>query len=175
MVLFLLVQAFWLIAPAYAANGFPPLIHGKRPIDRGKEWRGRRILGDGKTIEGTIGGIVFGILIASLLIAVQDRFSSELALIALPVMTLELGAALGSGAVFGDILGSFIKRRFDVKRGDSVLLLDQLGFLLMALLLAYLVHPFHPLLAITLIILTPPIHLLSNILGYYIRVKKQPW
>lgn len=175
MVLLLLVQAFWLVAPAYAANGFPPMLRGRRPIDRNKKWRSKRLLGDGKTLEGTLGGVVFGVMFASLQIAVQTRFAQDLAFLPLPQMTLELGLALSVGALFGDIAGSFVKRRLSIKRGDSVILLDQLGFLLVALLIGYAVQPFHPILAITLIILTPPIHLLANILGYYMRVKKHPW
>jgi len=43
-----ILQAFWFIAPAYAANAFPPLVRGKKPIDRGKKFFGNRLLGNGK-------------------------------------------------------------------------------------------------------------------------------
>jgi CDP-2,3-bis-(O-geranylgeranyl)-sn-glycerol synthase len=48
-----LVKSLLIIFPAYAANGFPPLARGRRPIDfHGKFPDGSRILGEGKTIEG---------------------------------------------------------------------------------------------------------------------------
>lgn len=175
MVFLLLAHAFWLVAPAYAANGFPPLMRGRRAIDRGRVWRGKRLLGDGKTIEGTAGGIAFGMLFAFLQLAIQQRFAAELAFLSLPVMTIALGFALSAGALAGDIAGSFIKRRRGIKRGGSVPLLDQLGFLLVALLFGYAIQPFEPLVAAALIVLTPPIHVLSNIFGYYVRLKMHPW
>lgn len=175
MALLLLAQAFWLVAPAYAANGFPPLMRGRRAIDGGRKWHGKRVFGDGKTIEGTFGGIFFGLLLAELQMLAQARFGGEIAFLQLPEMTLPLAAALSVGALIGDVAGSFIKRRLDVKRGDSILLLDQLGFLIVALLLAYAIAPFDALLIVTLLVLTPPIHILANILGYYLRLKKQPW
>ncbi len=55
----------FIMAPAYLANTIAVLTGGKYPIDQGKlHTDGNRILGDGKTwsglIGGTIGGIFFG-------------------------------------------------------------------------------------------------------------------
>ena len=75
----------------------------------------------------------------------------------------------------GDIGGSFVKRRLGSKRGDKALFLDQLGFLIMAFIF---VSPFYiPGISemIILIILTPIIHWLANVLGYWIHVKRNPW
>jgi len=83
----LLLQSFWFIASAYASNGFPPLMRGRMPIDGGKKFRGRRLLGDGKTWEGLIGGIVFGVFIGSLQIFGQDYLPPELLL---PKMTFPM-------------------------------------------------------------------------------------
>ena len=60
-----LLQALIFVLPAYVANGAPvigvKLIGRATPIDRGaKAWDGRRVLGDGKTIEGLIVGISSG-------------------------------------------------------------------------------------------------------------------
>ncbi|MBI4154336.1 CDP-archaeol synthase, partial [Candidatus Woesearchaeota archaeon] len=63
MVLLELVQALWFIWPAYCANAFPALMEGKRPLDFGKKLGGKRVLGSSKTIEGTAGGIAFGIIV----------------------------------------------------------------------------------------------------------------
>ena len=68
----LILQAFWFIAPAYAANAFPPLARGKRPLDFGKNLSKNRILGDGKTVEGSIAGILFGMFIGSIQMLSQE-------------------------------------------------------------------------------------------------------
>ncbi len=167
----LLLQSFWFIAPAYAANAFPPLMRGKIPIDGRAKWRGARLFGDGKTWEGLLGGIIFGVFIGSLQIYGQ----SYLPPLGLVEMTFPIVFMLTIGTMAGDIGGSFVKRRMDMKRGESALFLDQLGFLLMAFLFAL---PFYiPRLdmMVVLVLLTPIIHWLSNILGYWIHVKRNPW
>ncbi|MBI4174820.1 MAG: CDP-2,3-bis-(O-geranylgeranyl)-sn-glycerol synthase [Candidatus Aenigmarchaeota archaeon] len=168
----LLLQSFWFVAPAYAANGFPPLMRGKMPIDGRRRFRGQRLLGDGKTWEGLIGGIVFGVFIGSLQIFGQDYLPLELGLTA---MTFPIIFLLTLGTMAGDVGGSFVKRRMGMKRGDRALFLDQLGFLLMAFLFVW---PFYkaPLdVMIVLVLLTPVIHWLSNVLGYWFHVKRNPW
>ncbi|MBI4167510.1 MAG: CDP-2,3-bis-(O-geranylgeranyl)-sn-glycerol synthase [Candidatus Aenigmarchaeota archaeon] len=168
----LLLQAFWFIAPAYAANGFPPLMRGRLPLDGGKMYRKRRLLGDGKTLEGTFGGIVFGVFIGSLQIYGQDYLPAELGLAR---MTFQMVFLLTLGTMAGDIGGSFAKRRMGMKRGDRALFLDQLGFLLMAFLFAAAVYVPSLDTMVVLVLLTPVIHWLSNVFGYWIKVKRNPW
>ena len=170
--LLLLLQAFWFIAPAYAANGFPPLMRGKTPIDRKKNWHGHRIFGDGKTVEGFWGGIIFGVFIGSLQIYGQHYLPAGLRL---AEMNFPIVFMLSVGTMAGDLAGSFIKRRTGMKRGESAPLMDQLGFLLAALIFA---SPFYlpPAEQITvLVILTPIIHWIANVFGYWIKVKRNPW
>lgn len=168
----LLLQSFWFIAPSYAANGFPPLMRGKIPLDGGKMYRKRRLLGEGKTLEGLLGGIVFGVFIGSLQIYGQSYLPKELGL---AEMTFPIVFLLALGTMAGDIGGSFAKRRMGMKRGERALFLDQLGFLLMAFLFVSLVYIPSLDTMIVLVLLTPVIHWLSNVLGYYIKVKRNPW
>jgi len=170
----LLAQSFWLIAPAYAANAFPPLVKGKKPLDFGKKIFGRRLLGDGKTIKGTFFGIIFGMIIGSLQIYGQNYVPAELGL-NLIVMTPMLVFLLAAGAMAGDLAGSFIKRRVSMERGASFPLLDQLGFVVFALIFASFSVSISIEIVIVLLVLTIPIHLLANAIGYLARVKKNPW
>ena len=49
----IILQALWLILPAYVANASAVLVGGGTPVDSGKNWKdGKRILGDGKTWRG---------------------------------------------------------------------------------------------------------------------------
>lgn len=49
------------VAPSYIANGTMPFTGGRWPIDHGKTlFDGERIFGDGKTIDGLVGGFVIG-------------------------------------------------------------------------------------------------------------------
>ena len=52
-------ETIWLFLPAYFANAAPVLLHGGGPIDGGRVWSdGRRLLGDHKTVYGTLSGVV---------------------------------------------------------------------------------------------------------------------
>ncbi len=174
MLWILIIQAFWLIAPAYAANAFPPLLKGRKPLDFGRIFFKHRILGDGKTFEGTMAGILFGVFIGSIQIFWQGYIPNEWGL-NLIKMTFLLVMLLSVGAVFGDIVGAFIKRRLGIPRGNSAPLLDQLDFIFGAVLLSGLVINVDFYIILTLIILTPPIHLIANLIGYAARVKRTPW
>ncbi len=49
-----IVIAFWAMLPAYVPNNAAVLAGGGRPIDGGRTWDGKRVLGDGKTWRGTL-------------------------------------------------------------------------------------------------------------------------
>ena len=94
---------------------------------------------------------------------------------------LKVVLALACGSLFGDMFKSFFKRRMGMKRGASFPLVDQLDFVVGAWVFAYLTSPewfvsnFTPSIMITILIMTPLLHLTTNIIGYFAGVKKEPW
>ena len=57
----------WIMMPAYLANTIAVLTGGKYPIDQGRiHSDGNRVLGDGKTWSGLIGGTLGGVFIGFL-------------------------------------------------------------------------------------------------------------
>ncbi len=153
------------IFPAYAANASPVLLNGGGPLDFNRKLNGKRILGNHKTIIGTITGIAAGSL-AGLI---------ESAIFGLPYM-LAIGIALAFGAMAGDLIGSFIKRRMDLSSGHSVPILDQYGFFFAALIFAYPLGnqpQWYGLLFIAA--LTGILHLALNIVAHRLKLKKVPW
>ena len=57
MILKLMLQTLWLFLPALLANLTPPLVRNyfkfmAKPIDMGLKFRGKRLLGNNKTIRG---------------------------------------------------------------------------------------------------------------------------
>jgi CDP-2,3-bis-(O-geranylgeranyl)-sn-glycerol synthase len=176
--------SIWLGLSAWIANATPVLGGGGRPIDGGRNFRdGRRILGDGKTIRGFLVGVFFGILtgigqflaapylrpILAQFVTITPEMDYVLS-ISIPVAFL-----LSIGALTGDIIGSFIKRRVNVKSGDPSPFLDQIGFIIMALIFAFPLMIPDPIFVIILILTTLGIHWLSNALGYLLGLKKNPW
>ncbi len=179
--LFNLVEAIWLIIPAYAVNGLIPLVGLKgrknHPIDGGRMFRGKPILGPGKTWEGLLFGCFIGILIASVEMLAFPYLPFDISPVALTIVPMYplLGLMLGLGAVVGDMVGSFLKRRIGLPRGAIAPLLDQEDFLLGSLLFASFLITIKIDWVILLVIITPIIHLVASVIGFKMRVKKEPW
>jgi CDP-2,3-bis-(O-geranylgeranyl)-sn-glycerol synthase len=173
MVFLLILQALWFIFPAYVANASPVVIRGQKPLDFGKKLSKYRILGDGKTFEGTIGGIAFGALAGVLQVYLFELM--ELQKFGLTEHSIPLVIALSTGAIIGDIMGAFIKRRLGIARGEPALLLDQLDFLILSLIFASFVVTLKLDMIITLVIITPILHLATNIFAYATKMKSRPW
>jgi CDP-2,3-bis-(O-geranylgeranyl)-sn-glycerol synthase len=171
----LLQQIVW-IFPAYIANALPvfskfrfltkinfPLDFNKRFIDK------KRIFGNSKTFIGCLFGLFGGTCFGVFLIGQQ----------------LLLSFALSAGAIIGDLIASFFKRRFSIKVGEPIPILDQLDFLIGSFLFVFLLCMIFPGVIgklpwnlrgiIVIFIITPPLHKLSNVIGYILRVKNVPW
>jgi CDP-2,3-bis-(O-geranylgeranyl)-sn-glycerol synthase len=173
-----LISAFWVMLPAYLPNPVAALCGGGLPVDLGRNYSdGKRIFGDGKTYRGLAIGILAGILIGLLQIWSAGQFG----LAYLPRQTLLSITLLSTGALLGDLVKSFFKRRYGKERGANWPVADQYdlvagAFVLLVLfdwpwLVAIMTIP----ILIVILILTPILHRAMNILGYLVKVKEVPW
>jgi CDP-2,3-bis-(O-geranylgeranyl)-sn-glycerol synthase len=172
------VKALFILLPAYAANGFPPLARGRIPIDFKKKWFDKkRILGNGKTFEGIILGLIVGSWVGSLEYFVYPFLNSYAMQfnITFPTMNLFIGFIISFGSLSGDLAGSFIKRRFGLKRGTDVPLLDQWNFVIGAVLFGFWFTEITIWMFLLMLLITPLIHRIANIIAYILKVKKEPW
>ena len=175
-----IAMAFWILFPAYAANTFAPFskfIKNKHPVDFGKKIGGKRILGTGKTWEGFIFGLVAGTLVGvaeTLAKPALDAFALQWNMQFIP-MTIFIGFMIALGALVGDMFGSFVKRRFGMKRGADAPLLDQLDFILGAIVFSYFFTSISIWMILIMVVLTPIFHRISCIIGYKIKMKNEPW
>lgn len=211
-VLSLSLMTLWLYLPGFLANTFammwgkwlPKTGYGPWPIDGGKNWKdGNRILGDGKTWNGLIGGSVTSGLLCTLIVALMGDVPSNIepSIFAHPLTGSEnswfnvsndlvsafiLGTFLGFACLLGDSTGSFIKRRRGLKREGEVSskapLLDTLPFAIMVFLWGQLflgdslissIDLIVPMLVI--IVITPILHRSFNLIGYAIGWKDVPY
>lgn len=174
------VVALWAMLPAYVPNNAAVVAGGGPPIDAGRQWRGARLLGDGKTWRGLAAGTVTGMVVASLLTALVP-VASDLLGVAVPRFPLAAVVSLPVGAMLGDIGASFVKRRTGRERGASFPLVDQLDLVVGALLLTLLAAPdwtmatFTPPVLLAVLVLTPGLHLVTNGIGYLLGLKQEPW
>jgi len=191
----IIAQAFWLILPAYIANASAKLVGGGMPIDFGKTYKdGKRILGDGKTWRGLIIGTLIG-MIGGFGLSVGAIYINQIAPDIIIVsdftrfpMMIPIVFSICFGALSGDIIESFFKRRVGKKRGQDWIPFDQLDFILGVLLFSFLIagilqfagltqgnwffNNFTIIHVLFLVIVTPFIHLLSNFLHKKIKNAK---
>ena len=147
------------------------LFGGKTPLDLNKNFSdGRRLLGAGKTIKGTYCAIIIGIITTLVL----WLLFTETTLI-LSSNYLAFGFLLSIGAIVGDLIGSFLKRRKNIQRGEAVLLLDQLDFIIVGVIFGGIIHWITIWELIFIIILTLALHKLTNWIAFKWRIKKVPW
>lgn len=179
----LLLYALYFMLPAYMANVSALAFGGGMPLDFKKNFTdGRRILGDGVTWRGTIVGIIIGTAIAVIQGAVFMNYGDIFTLVP-GWMTIDgiipgnfgewilLGLALSAGALLGDAVGSFIKRRINIGRGKPAPFLDQLDFVVGALVLASLVVVIPLNIVVLIVIFTVILHLLTNTIAYLLGLK----
>ncbi|MDD2756123.1 MAG: CDP-2,3-bis-(O-geranylgeranyl)-sn-glycerol synthase [Methanothrix sp.] len=175
-----LITAFWLMLPAYLPNNCAVLFGGGTALDFGMTFHdGNRMLGDGKTFRGTMAGTLGGIIIGLLLNHLAPNLglpSFGLGFGQLPVLV-----GLSFGAMLGDIVAAFFKRRMGLKRGAQLFIIDQLDFVVGSWALTMILAPewfwqnFTSSLMIVVIIITPILHRVMNIIGYHMGSKREPW
>jgi CDP-2,3-bis-(O-geranylgeranyl)-sn-glycerol synthase len=183
----LLLLGFWYILPAYVANGFAvfsKLFRTRHPIDRGHVLRDDHpLFGAGKTWEGFAIGFVAGAFVGILqyatapvlLVLIEQYLFLPDELRPVVLMTIPQVLLVAFGALLGDILGAFIKRRLNIPRGRPAPVLDQLAFLSIAMVLGMMANPLPLILVGFLLLVTPAIHLLANAIAYLLRLKDVPW
>ncbi|ESS05814.1 MAG: CDP-diglyceride synthetase [uncultured archaeon A07HB70] len=174
------VGALWAMLPAYVPNNAAVLFGGGPPVDAGRTLGGARLLGDGKTWRGTVAGIGAGLAVAGALNLVRPAVVDALG-VALAGFPLRAAVGLAAGAMLGDVVASFAKRRLDRERGAAAPGLDQLDFVVGALALAAVVAPAwtrttFSLAALAVVVAaTPLLHLLTNAAAYGAGLKAEPW
>jgi len=188
-----IVIGLWVMLPAYLPNSFAAVFGGGTPIDGGRTMKdGRRILGDGKTWRGFFAGTLLGLITGLVEIFLLSKgfhffgialpgFSSTGISGAFDLSAVIAILSLAVGALLGDMAFSFLKRRFGLQRGQALPLADQYDFLLGAFLLtvltsfAWLISTFTLLTFVVVVIMTPILHLGTNIIGYWLGIKNEPW
>ncbi|MBA4336768.1 hypothetical protein C0416_03265 [bacterium] len=182
--LLIVVQALYFMLPAYVSNASPIIAARLNvfkslafPIDRNKKLNGESLFGESKTSRGFFVGISSAVIMAviqhfiyigttnhSIYLTDYSLFNSIL-----------IGFLLGTGALIGDLLESFIKRRIGKKSGQSWPIADQIDYPLGALLFVSIIFIPSASHIIIIIILSMMLSALANLLAYLLGIKKVWW
>jgi CDP-2,3-bis-(O-geranylgeranyl)-sn-glycerol synthase len=161
--------------PAYFANMAPVFMKDccnglAIPIDNGKN-----IFGNNKTYRGFLFGMIFALLITFF----QFLLSSYSIFRAISLTNysnwLTLGLLFGFGALFGDLLESFIKRRLKMGPGKRFFPWDQLDFVIGALILVSFSVKLTWVTVLIIVLISVVGHVLVNHAAFYLGIRKEKW
>ena len=175
------LSAVYFMLPAYVANLSGLAFGGGTPVDGGRECKdGRRLIGNGVTWKCLQNGTIIGTLVGAVL-GIIGTFYGDLSVLTGGIIDLHvygsliggliLGFLMAFGALLGDAVGSFLKRRIGLERGAPAPFMDQLDFVVGALVLSLLVVRISWSFFIIIALLSLFLHLGSNTFAYLIGIK----
>lgn len=165
--------ALWFFLPVGVANCTPiiaakiPLLQQwSYPIDCYQTFRGKRILGDHKTIRG----LLTGILAAIATVLIQQYFYNVTT-----INPIVFGAACAIGALGGDMIKSFLKRQLGIASGNRWFPFDQIDYIVGGIIAtSFFVHlSFFTYTLITVVWFT--LHIIFSKIGYFLKLKSVPY
>jgi CDP-2,3-bis-(O-geranylgeranyl)-sn-glycerol synthase len=139
--------------PAMVANA-SPVIYGKLPFNKPIN---KKLFGKNKTwcgfIFGTLSGSVVGYLIG----------------IYFPTLNFQNSLAMSFGALLGDLIKSFFKRRAGISEGKDWMPFDQIDWIIGGITFSFYVFSFYEILL--LFIFLPFLHVLTNKIAKILKLK----
>lgn len=188
----LILSSLYFILPAYVANTCPVLLKWLpfgQPISK-------KLFGENKTWRGFYTGYIGALAVLLIQFYLQKSgvlpsgstiYSSSILSAAsengyiTPLLDYEYiniplyAFIFGIGAITGDLIKSFFKRLRNVSPGQSWVPFDQLDFVVGALVF---LSPFYlPTWAVilTILIITPLLHVSANFIAFHLKLKKVWW
>lgn len=160
-------ELIYLMLPVYFANMAPPFV---------KYWHGwnppisRRYLGDHKTTLGFILGIATALAVALL----QSRIQWVGSLVSYD-QWISIGVATGLGAMLGDSIKSFFKRRLKISPGESWIPFDQLDFVCGGILALEFWYSFAWLDVIEIVVFSFAADIIVNHVSFFLGIRSTKW
>jgi hypothetical protein len=150
----------------------------KVPLDGGRTFRGRRLLGNNKTWRGAL-LMISGVLLATLVLSLWTWWWDQLPSGIRDAGPVLYGFLLGLGVVVGELPNSFLKRQLDIAPGSqrsswsgrAMTLLDQGDLVIgiwICLLPIHVLNVFEGLLAFVVI---SAIHFGVNLVGFAVGAR----
>ncbi len=170
--LLLIAQALYFFLPAYGANMAPVFARRWKFLEKPIH---ERYFGVNKTWRGIVvatfaGGIVF---------LIQQIFYKigfdTVAFIDYGDFPFYFGFLMGFGAIMGDLVKSYQKRKEGIPPGEHWVPFDQIDFVIGALIGIWLVYVPPVEIALIILIVSPLLHLLVNYTGYILKIRSKKY
>lgn len=166
------LEIIWFFLPAYAANMAASIFRVNflaKPVSE-------KLFGSHKTWSGFFVGTILAMAISFLQnILYSIDFFQKISLLNYSKNYLLIGFLLGFGALFGDAIKSFFKRRINIAPGGKWIPFDQIDYTLGALLLSLFIWQPSLIFVLIAIIFNLLMHILFNHLGFWLGIRREPW
>lgn len=169
-IIVLIIQVVIFFLPAGIANIAPVLVKNinflNKPISD-------KLFGSHKTYRGFFFGILAALIIAYMGYLFLPLIPADYLIINYSSINLFfLGFLLGFGALLGDLVKSFFKRRFEIKPGASWILFDQLDYIAGAILFSGIYVSLPGKSYLVALVIFGLLHPIVNYAGYLLGLKK---
>jgi len=170
-----ILQLAYFMLPAYFANMAPILSRSfKRnvPLDFGLKFNGVRLLGDNKTLIGSIFGIIASVITAFVQFLVFQKYGFGFVDYN---YWFTIGMLFGIGVIFGDASKSFFKRQMNIRPGRSWFPFDQIDFIIGSLIFISFFYFPGWVECIAIIIISAIGHICVNHCAFYLGIRTEKW
>ena len=174
-----LLKCFYLMLPAYFANMAPVIF--KRisflsyPVDFNKKLGNKPIFGKNKTFRGFFFGIIIAVIISYIQFLLYQTVSFGNISFFNYSNWIAFGILMGFGALFGDLVKSFFKRRAGINPGDKLIPFDQTDFVIGGLIFVIPVISLTWKIFLTCLILSFILHIIVNHIAFYLKIRNEKW
>ncbi|MDD4290566.1 MAG: CDP-archaeol synthase [Patescibacteria group bacterium] len=132
----------------------------------------KNLFGENKTWRGLFFGIMSGILVAFLQKTLSALFYKIEIINYKEINILVFGFLMGFGALMGDLLESFIKRRLKIFPGKSLPIFDQIDWIIGSLIILSFYIKIQIKFVLYSILILGILHFLINTLSYNLKIRK---
>ena len=190
-ILLLILQSAYFLLPAYVANMAPVVAKKLKllpqldvPVDEGKKFiDSQEIFGRNKTYRGFLVGAIGGVIAAYIQMALYNiAFFRDLSILnySSHLTIISVGILMGVGAITGDLIKSFFKRRFKIAPGKSFIPFDQIDFVVGAYVFIIPLIVLHNIgmgwqIFFTSIVISFILHIIVNHSAYYLGIRGERW
>ena len=181
IILFILKVA-WYYLPIGIANMMPVVFRRlfnflALPLDFNKTFLGQPIFGNHKTFRG----LLFGTLAGGLIFIIQRHafevsdFFHNISIFDYSKISIWFGLVMGFGAILGDLIKSFFKRRFLRSPGRSWFPFDQIDYTLGGMILSFMFYVPESNIFVSVVILGVLLHIAANAIGRLLGFRRGVW
>lgn len=165
----LILKIIWLFLPGAVANMTPVVFQKINFLNISIN---KKLFGENKTYRGFFFGIIFSIITAFIQKYLGALLTGLEILNYSKINILLFGFLMGFGALTGDLLKSFIKRRLKINTGKIFAPFDQIDWIIGSIIVLNFYVNLKINFIIYSILILGILHFLTNIVSYKLKIRK---